>query len=311
MDAERPLVRVRVVSALATLLLLAFAGGQLHGQVNNYVVGPQDVLTIALFDQQDLSGKYTVEADGTFTFPLIGRVKAGGLTLRSVEEALRKELSNGFFKNPQVSVAVEQYRSQRVFVVGEVRAPGTYPLTGDTTLIEALARAGSTSENASGEVAPLLAHLRELQRRHGVAVALVHHAKKGGGRARAGQALRGSSEFHAWGDSNLYLRRHGDDLTLTVEHRAAASVPAVALALAQRGDALALEVVERGAAEPPPTSVDERITKALADAGKPVPLADLRAACRVRNATLCERLATLTAAGRLVRAADGYRLAAD
>ena len=178
-------------------------------------------------------------------------------------------------------------------------------------VLDPFVRLHRIDENASGEVAPLLAHLRELQRRHGVAVALVHHAKKGGGRARAGQALRGSSEFHAWGDSNLYLRRHGDDLTLTVEHRAAASVPAVALALAQRGDALALEVVERGAAEPPPTSVDERITKALADAGKPVPLADLRAACRVRNATLCERLATLTAAGRLVRAADGYRLAAD
>jgi polysaccharide export outer membrane protein len=126
-------------------------GGQLHGQVNNYVVGPQDVLTIALFDQQDLSGKYTVEADGTFTFPLIGRVTAGGLTLRSVEEALRKALADGFFKDPQVSVAVEQYRSQRVFVVGEVRTPGTYPLTGDTTLIEALARAGSTTENAAGE----------------------------------------------------------------------------------------------------------------------------------------------------------------
>lgn len=152
MDAERSLFRLRVVPAWATFLILAFTGGQLHGQVNNYVVGPQDVLMISLFDQQDLSGKYTVEADGTFTFPLIGRVKAGGLTLRSVEEALRKELSNGFFKNPQVSVAVEQYRSQRVFVVGEVRMPGTYPLTGDTTLIEALARAGSTTENAAGEV---------------------------------------------------------------------------------------------------------------------------------------------------------------
>jgi hypothetical protein len=178
-------------------------------------------------------------------------------------------------------------------------------------VLDPFVRLHRIDENASGEVAPLLAFLRELQRRHGVAVALVHHAKKGGGRARAGQALRGSSEFHAWGDSNLYLRRHGDDLTLAVEHRAAASVPAVALALAERGDALALEVVERGApAEPPPTSVDERITKALADAGKPVPLAELRAACRVRNATLCDRLAALTAAGRLVRAADGYRLAA-
>ena len=177
-------------------------------------------------------------------------------------------------------------------------------------VLDPFVRLHRIDENASGEVAPLLAYLRELQRRHGVAVALVHHAKKGGGRARAGQALRGSSEFHAWGDSNLYLRRHGDDLTLTVEHRAAPSVPAVALELAQRGDALALEVVERGGTpEPVPASVDERIVRALADAGQPVPLADLRAACRIRNATLCERLAALTSAGDLVRSPDGYRLA--
>ncbi len=177
-------------------------------------------------------------------------------------------------------------------------------------VLDPFVRLHRIDENASGEVAPLLAYLRELQRRHGVAVALVHHAKKGGGRARAGQALRGSSEFHAWGDSNLYLRRHGDDLTLTVEHRAAPSVPALALELAQRGDALALEVVERRPApEPAAVSVDDRITRALADADGPVPLADLRAACRLRNATLGERLAALTAAGTLVRSAEGYRLA--
>jgi hypothetical protein len=177
-------------------------------------------------------------------------------------------------------------------------------------VLDPFVRLHRIDENASGEVAPLLAYLRELQRRHGVAVAVVHHAKKGGGRIRAGQALRGSSEFHAWGDSNLYLRRHGDDLTLTVEHRAAPSVPAIALALAQRGDSLALEVLERGASPVPvPASVDERIVRALADAGQPVPLADLRAACRVRNATLCERLAALTSAGDLVHSPDGYRLA--
>ena len=61
-----------------------------------------------------------VEADGTFTFPLIGRVKAGGMSLRDVEQALRTQLSDGFFKNPQVSVSVEQYHDQRIFVVGEV-----------------------------------------------------------------------------------------------------------------------------------------------------------------------------------------------
>jgi hypothetical protein len=177
-------------------------------------------------------------------------------------------------------------------------------------VLDPFVRLHRIDENASGEVAPLLAYLRELQRRHGVAVALVHHAKKGGGRSRAGQALRGSSEFHAWGDSNLYLRRNGDDLTLTVEHRAAASVPALALALAQRGDALALDVIDRGAApDPVPSSVDDRITRALAVTGRPTSLTDLRAACRVRTATLCERLAALTAAGELVRSPDGYHLA--
>jgi AAA domain-containing protein len=112
-------------------------------------------------------------------------------------------------------------------------------------ILDPFVRLHRIDENASGEVAPLLAYLRELQRRHAVAVLVVHHAKKGAGRARAGQALRGSSEFHAWGDSNLYLRRNGDDLSLSVEHRAAPSPTPMTIELAQRGDALALEVVDR------------------------------------------------------------------
>ena len=119
----------------------------------DYTVGPQDVLTIQVFDQPDLGGKFTVEADGTFSFPLIGRVKAGGLTLRAFENELKKRLADGYFRNPQVAVGVEQYRSQRVFVMGEVRQPGPVSLTGGMTLIEALARAGSTLPSASGEVA--------------------------------------------------------------------------------------------------------------------------------------------------------------
>jgi len=134
------------------LLLSGLLAAPLAAQRSNYVVGPEDVIMITVFEQTALSGKYTVEADGTFTFPLIGRVKAGGLMLRGVEEELRRRLSDGFLKNPQISVAVEQYRSQRVFVMGEVHTPGTYPITGDMTLIEVLARAGYTTTNASGEV---------------------------------------------------------------------------------------------------------------------------------------------------------------
>src|SRR5262249_24503196 len=96
---------------------------------------------------------YTVETDGTFSFPLVGRVTAGGMTLRAFEGELKKKLADGYFKNPQVTVGVETYRSQRVFVMGEVRNPGPVALTGGMTLIEALAPAGSTLPSASGEVA--------------------------------------------------------------------------------------------------------------------------------------------------------------
>jgi len=177
-------------------------------------------------------------------------------------------------------------------------------------ILDPFVRLHRIDENASGEVAPLLAYLRELQRRHDVAVLVVHHAKKGGGGVRAGQALRGSSEFHAWGDSNLYLRRDGDDLSLSVEHRAAASMPPITIELAQRGTALALEVVDRrDPATPPPSSLDERITATLAGADAALPFAELRACCRVRATTLYERLAVLAETGRVVKTDDGYRLA--
>jgi hypothetical protein len=179
-------------------------------------------------------------------------------------------------------------------------------------VLDPFVRLHRIDENASGEVAPLLAYLRELQRRHGLAVLVVHHAKKGAGRIRAGQALRGSSEFHAWGDSNLYLRRLGNELTLTVEHRAAPSPPTVALELTQRGDALALEVRADCASTPDtpaPASVDERIVSALSSSDHPLPIADLRVLCRVRKATLYARLTELVTAGRLVRSTHGYRLA--
>jgi AAA domain len=176
-------------------------------------------------------------------------------------------------------------------------------------ILDPFVRLHRIDENASGEVAPLLAYLRELQRRHAVAVLVVHHAKKGAGRARAGQALRGSSEFHAWGDSNLYLRRDGDDLSLSVEHRAAPSISGMSLQLAQRGDALALEVLDRSTPQAPvPSSVDERIAAALIDVDRPLPFSELRTRCRIRTATLYERLAALTAAGRLLKSDEGYRL---
>jgi polysaccharide export outer membrane protein len=137
-----------LLAGILTLGLVADA----QVPVTNYVIGPEDVLTITSFDQDDITGKYQVDADGTFSFPLIGRVHAGGLTLRQLQAELVKRLKEGFFKDPQIGVAVEQYRSQKFHIVGEVRTPGTYPLTGDMNLMEALARAGSATPTAAGEV---------------------------------------------------------------------------------------------------------------------------------------------------------------
>lgn len=139
----------RLLCMTAVLLLLLPRTGRAQPAAD-YVIGPQDVLSITVWEEQ-LAGKFAVEADGTFTFPLIGRIKAGSLTLRELEAELIGRLKDGFFVNPQVTVAVEQYRSQRVFVMGEVRAPGPQALTGDMTLIEALARAGSTLASAGDE----------------------------------------------------------------------------------------------------------------------------------------------------------------
>lgn len=137
-------------SLLFALALLI--GLPCHGAAqNDYVVGSQDVLTVTVFGESELSGRYTVEQDGTFSFPQLGRVKAGGLTLRALELELKTQLADGYLKNPQVAVAIENYRSQRILVLGEVRSPGEYQLTGEMTLLAALARAGSTTPTAGRE----------------------------------------------------------------------------------------------------------------------------------------------------------------
>jgi polysaccharide biosynthesis/export protein len=133
---------------MLALLLLA---GRSFAQ-SEYVIGAGDVLNITVYDQADLTGKYKVDADGTLTFPLVGRVKAGGATLRSLETDLTVRLADGFLRTPQVSVSMDEFKSQRIFVMGEVRAPGTYQLSGDMTIIEVLSRAGGVAQGAADEV---------------------------------------------------------------------------------------------------------------------------------------------------------------
>lgn len=179
-------------------------------------------------------------------------------------------------------------------------------------VLDPLIRLHRIDENDASQVAPLLSFLRELQRKYRIAVVVVHHARKDAGGTRPGQALRGSSELHGWGDSNLYLRRQKDRLTLTTEHRAAASRDPFAIQLIQAGPALALGLPGTSSpiAPPPsnPTAPADRIRDALAGVDRPLTVQELRKRCSMRTATLCDSLGELTRAGLVVREAGGYQL---
>jgi AAA domain len=176
-------------------------------------------------------------------------------------------------------------------------------------VLDPFVRLHRIDENAAAEVAPLLAYLRELQRQFHTAVLLVHHARKSR-HARAGQALRGSSELHAWGDSNLYLRCEREQLWLSIEHRAAASTSALAAELHADADALALRLVD---CQPPIRDATprpaERILTALASTSQPMTRRALRDACRIRAASVGDALTVLIDQGRVVEEATGFRIA--
>jgi hypothetical protein len=199
------------------------------------------------------------------------------------------------------------------------RLTETVALVGPRLLIlDPFVRLHRIDENQCAEVAPLLAFLRQLQREHGCAVALVHHARKGGASLRAGQALRGSSELHAWGDSNLYLRRHKSQLLLSVEHRAQPSTAAIGLALQSEAGGLHLSLAPQpsDAEDEPPTaptgsSESDRILAAMASLGRPARLRELRAASRMRTESLGHALHELTRCGRVTRTEAGWALAAN
>ena len=119
----------------------------------DYVVGFLDVLNITMLGESELARTVAVDADGMFDFPYVGRVKAAGLTLRAIKGLVEKKLvDGGYFVSPQVTVEVAKYRSQNVYVLGEVRVPGQYALTGSMTVLQVLAAAGSPTASAAGYV---------------------------------------------------------------------------------------------------------------------------------------------------------------
>ncbi len=174
-------------------------------------------------------------------------------------------------------------------------------------LLDPLVRLHGIDENHAGEVAELLAYFRSLQRRLDLSVVLVHHTRKNAaGGAAAGQGLRGSSDIHAFGDSNLYLRRTRERLMLSNEHRAAAASPPVYLKLvATNPQTTHLEVIGEIHDENR-RSLQEQVLGLLAQDAV-LTRTKLRDTLSVKNERLGEALESLERAGRICRTPTGWQ----
>jgi len=117
---------------------------------STYKIGAGDVLAIQVWREPSLSGQFTVRPDGKITFPLLNDIKASGYTPLELKAELEKKLSK-FISSPVVTVGVQEVNSKNVYVLGKVNTPGKYPLTTDTTVLQAIAEAGGLAEWAEGD----------------------------------------------------------------------------------------------------------------------------------------------------------------
>lgn len=174
----------------------------------------------------------------------------------------------------------------------------------DMLLLDPLVRLHRKDENSAADVSSLLAFLRELQRQFHTAVVLVHHARKNGTSNQPGQALRGSGDLHAFGDSNLYLQRKQNKLVLSIEHRAAPSPEPVELQLVA-GETPHLEIVGRCTASEPALSAAVR--DLLVQADGPMTRAQLRDRLQARNERVGEALDRLEQLEVIERTPAGWK----
>jgi polysaccharide export outer membrane protein len=126
-------------------------GALLEEPDDGYAIGPGDILKITVFGHEDLTQTVIVQSDGNFFYTLVGRVKASDMTPKELERKLTTLLAQGYIRNPQITVMVQEYRSKSIFVMGEVARPGPLPYSGNMTVMEMLAKVGPTA-GAGSEV---------------------------------------------------------------------------------------------------------------------------------------------------------------
>ncbi|MBM4354213.1 MAG: polysaccharide export protein [Deltaproteobacteria bacterium] len=109
---------------------------------NAVTLGPGDVFDVRVYGEKDLSGIYRVSAEGTIHFPLVGEVRVQNLSPSEVATLLQDRLRDGYLREPFVTVTIKEYNSKKIFVLGQVAKPGTFPFEGEMNIVQAVTLAG-------------------------------------------------------------------------------------------------------------------------------------------------------------------------
>ena len=144
------LVRDRFSSICLVWLLIFSMNSSLAYAAGEYLLGDGDTVSITVYDHPDLTLTARISPEGTIPYPLLDEVAIGGLTPKAAGRKIAKMLvDRGFIISPQVALAVKDYTSQQIHILGKVNNPGNYPLEGKSTVIDLLARAGGVTKDAA------------------------------------------------------------------------------------------------------------------------------------------------------------------
>jgi polysaccharide export outer membrane protein len=171
--------KIGYVAIMAPVMFLMLCLGHSMAAGPDYLVGPGDVLKIDVYDHPDLSTVARVANDGSIIFPLAGKLVIGGLSTSGIADTVAKKLDGEYIINPQVSVFVEQFKSKKIVIIGEIVKPGLYELSGPTTLLELVSLAGGTTKGAGQTAIITRAHKNEESDKETITVNVTDLIKSG------------------------------------------------------------------------------------------------------------------------------------
>ncbi|MCK4508194.1 MAG: SLBB domain-containing protein [Desulfuromonadales bacterium] len=167
------------IAIVAPLLLLMLCIGPSMAANPDYLVGPGDVVKIDVYDHPDLSTVARIGNDGSIIFPLAGKLVIGGMSTSIAAAVIAKKLDGEYIINPQVSVFVEQFKSKKIVIIGEIVKPGLYELSGPTSLLELISLAGGPTRGAGQSATIVRVHKGDESNKETITVNVADLIKSG------------------------------------------------------------------------------------------------------------------------------------